>query len=46
MFERWGRVRESRGRGRGGGWRIQSWLCAESNKPDVGLEPTNDEIMT
>ena len=33
-------------RGRGERERIPSRLCTVSMKPDVGLEPTNYEIMT
>ena len=29
-----------------GGQKIQSGLCTDSSKPDMGLELTNHEIMT
>ena len=35
-----------RGGAERGGQRIRSRLCADSREPDVGLEPTNYEIMT
>ena len=38
-------VQVSRGRGRQRGERIPSRLYAVSTEPDVGLDPTNYEIM-
>ena len=40
------RERTSRGGAERGRQRILSRLCAVSTEPDVGLEPTNREMMT
>ena len=38
--------KQRRGREREKGERIPSRLCTVSAEPDVGLDPTNHEIMT
>ena len=47
LFERqWNRARAGEGQRERGRHRTRSRLRAFGTEPDVGLEPTNDEIMT